>query len=236
MVIIVPLGPSLYSLQSAFPFTGLPCVSGSGVWRDCQPSSMVKGTKAQERQPIITATHLLIPQRRVVERHFPLAGVFFQLAACGCQNLPRTNLGSLMKSSWDLLPTPAPAGSLPFSPPYTQLSWTPAGLHSLTGPLPGAVPAPPLLSFPSSPALDPGRLGRRTTLSRRLLQASSVLPSQSDSRTFSPRLEVKVDYPLTEIEGCVDLDGIAGGFTEDSGMKGWRTEAWAGLGRISNGW
>lgn len=62
-----------------------------------------------------------------------------------------------------------------------------------------------------------------------------MLPSQSDSKIFSPRLDGKVDSTLIEINACMHLDGIAGGFTKVSGMKGWKTEGWAGLGRNSKG-
>ena len=143
-----------------------------------------------------------------------------------------------MNSSWDLLTTPRLL-SHPHShrfAPAAQLSWTPAGLRGLRGPLPGARPASHLLSFASLWALGPARLSGGITLSRTPLQASSVLPSQSDSRTFSPRVDVKVDSTLIEINACMHLDGTAGRFTKNSGLKGWKTEGWAGLGRISEGW
>lgn len=33
----------------------------------------------------------------------------------------------------------------------------------------------------------------------------------------------------------MELNGVSGNYIEDSGMKGWRTQVWAGLGRLSKG-
>lgn len=40
---------------------------------------------------------------------------------------------------------------------------------------------------------------------------------------------------MIEINTCMHLDGTVGGFAKVSGMKGWKTEGWAGLGRNSKG-
>lgn len=41
---------------------------------------------------------------------------------------------------------------------------------------------------------------------------------------------------MIEISACINLDGTAGHFTKDSGMKGRKTEGWVGLGRNSKEW
>lgn len=67
MVIIVPLGPALYSLQSTFTFTGLPYVSTSEVRQDCHPSVMVKGTQLLAREP---AMNFSCFQRQAAKHRF----------------------------------------------------------------------------------------------------------------------------------------------------------------------
>lgn len=97
MVIIVPLGPALYSLQSAFTFTGLPYVSASEVRQDCHPSIMVKGTKSPARQPAVSLSCF---QRRAAKHRFPSRRCILPTGRVGLSEL---TLHQLWKSHERLL-------------------------------------------------------------------------------------------------------------------------------------
>lgn len=100
MVIIVPLGPALYSFQSAFTFTGLPYVSTREVRQDCHPGVMVKGTESHARRPAMSFSCF---QRRAAKHRFPSRRGILPAGRVGPSELSLHQLGK----SHDLLLGPS---------------------------------------------------------------------------------------------------------------------------------
>lgn len=90
MIIIVPLGPTLYSLQSAFTFTGLPYVCSREIRQDCHPSIMVKGTESHARQPAVNFSCF---QRRAAKHCFPSRRCILPTGRVGLSELTLHQLG-----------------------------------------------------------------------------------------------------------------------------------------------
>ena len=113
MVIIVPLGPALYSFQSAFTFTGLPYVSTKEVRQDCHPGVMVKGTESHARQPAVSFSCF---QRRAAKRRFPSRRGILPTGRVGLSELTLHQLGKSHELLLGPSHYPSPAESPPFPP------------------------------------------------------------------------------------------------------------------------
>lgn len=207
MVIIVPSGPALHSLQSAFPFPVCPGGGPVGL----SPSVTAKGTEARAGPPGCEPPCLLASSKGLHQHPFPLVGT--PSLPVGLPKLAPNWFGNEAPSPGDSFSHPHPLlGHCWGFPPRAWLSWTPGvrlaclrpSAWGNTRPPPGLQPCEAQLS--SHPVQkvpwDPPGPGGVTFLCPSLATRFSNL---------LPRLGVETDRTSTETGGCGELGGTRSG-------------------------